>query len=78
VNLYLIGHGSCNINIYIDETLAGSRSEQCLKYLSHDIDRRCLNQYKMVESQYNIGKFKKMNTHLCLHSYACAFMLMYI
>ena len=50
------GYGSCTLLVYVDESILGSKSEQTLKFLSRDIDRRCINQYKLSPSNYTLGK----------------------
>lgn len=47
IGMHLLGHGLCFISAYVDESFLGMKSEQTLKYLTRDVERRCSNQFKL-------------------------------
>ena len=49
VGMHLLGCGVCTISIYVDESFLGLKSEQTMKYLCRDVERRCSEQYKITE-----------------------------
>ena len=57
IALILLGHGSCSLLLYVDESVAGNaKCEPILKFLSRDIYRRCLHGSKIPKSNYSVGK----------------------
>ena len=49
VGMHLMGAtGYCTLPVYVDESFLGIKSEQTLKYLTRDVERRCTEQYKVA------------------------------
>lgn len=51
-----LGLGVLSIVVYVDECLEGVMSEQTSNFLARDIDRRTLQQYNILKSNYYLGK----------------------
>ena len=56
IALIQLGHGSCSLLLYVDESLVGNANcEPILKFLSRDIYRRCLSGSKIPRVNYTTG-----------------------
>ena len=66
IGMHLLGHGLCTISVYVDESFLGLKSEQTLKYLTRDVERRCTEQFKLTSDKVVIdGTIAQNGDEIC-------------
>jgi hypothetical protein len=63
VGMHLMGAtGYCTLPVYVDESFLGIKSEQTLKYLTRDVERRCTEQYKVAPHLVKVKNRNEVQT----------------